>query len=944
MPIRFKPVALALACLFAPAALGQPVGLPKLEVDPALTGAPAPEPKPAPPPAAKQPEAATPPAPEAAAAEAAPPAASAPEAPRQTAPAQAAPSPDTAKPTAPAQAPAPATAGGPAGGATELPKLEADPALVRTPAPVAAPKPEAPAQQAAPVQPAPASPAPAAVAPPPVQQPQVAGPIGLPALEVDPALIGPRPATRIAAPVPRPAPAASAVSGAPAPAAPPTPVAAVPAEPPVRLQASRGLQPVSTDQPLPTFVDAERIQGHQDDYVEAEGAARLRRYGQNVEADRIRYRQETQDLTAEGNVRLEQGGNTVAGTRGEYNLETRRGFVERPDYALAQPAGRGSAAQFSLDGENRYSARDVSYTTCPAGNNDWFLRAADLDIDRVRQVGVAHHARVEFLGMPILYTPYIDFPLSEQRKSGLLPPVLGTTDTTGTDITVPYYWNIAPNMDATLAPRFMSRRGVMLDGEFRYLGKSYSGTLRGDWLGNDSETDTERWGISVKHAQNLGYGFSGAVDYQRVSDDNFLRDFGNRIALTSITTLPQDGYLSYGGGWWTATARYQTWQTLQDPAAPATPPYNREPQLLVSASRQDLRGFDAAFAGEYVNFKNSLQTLQSGDRLVAHPTLSYPLLTAGAFLVPRASLHYTHYSFSNPENRPATDRSIPILSLDSGLVFERDWSLGGTNFLQTLEPRAFYVYAPFKQQATLPVYDTAEADFNFAQLFSDNRFVGNDRVGDANQLTLALTSRLLEPATAAERMRFAVGQRFFFTRPRVFLLRDAPTGEVAEPTKSDFLAALNAKIGGAWLMDAGWQYDPSDSSTRKSSLGVRYQPAPSKVLNLGYRYTVNQLEQVGGSAQWPLGGGWWGLGVLDYSLRDGRTLNAVAGVEYNSACWALRVVAQRFVTTTQQTNNQFFIQLELRGLGKLGVNPMDLLRQSIPGYTPVTGPADPAPQ
>ncbi|HSD61955.1 MAG TPA: LPS-assembly protein LptD [Burkholderiales bacterium] len=701
---------------------------------------------------------------------------------------------------------------------------------------------------------------------------------------------------------------------------------------------------MAKDQPLPTFVDAERIQGRQDEYLEAEGAARVRRHDQSVEADRIRYEQESQELTAEGNVRLERGDGQVTGTRAEYNMETGHGVVENPNYVLAQPAGRGSAAKFSLDGDLQYSARDASYTTCPAGNNDWFLRAEDLRIDRAQDEGVARNALLEFKGVPILYTPYADFPLAEQRKSGLLTPVFGNTSSTGTDIIVPYYWNIAYNMDATIAPRFMSKRGIMLDGEFRYLNRNYNGTLRGDWLGNDKETDTDRWALSIKHSQNFGYGFSGAVDYQRVSDDNFLRDFGNRIALTSITTLPQEGYVSYGGGWWSATARYQTWQTLQDPAAPIVPPYNREPQFLLTASRQNLHGFDAGFAGEYVDFKNSLNTLTTGDRLVLYPSVSYPLLASGGFLVPRASLHYVRYSFANPEDRAGTDRSIPILSLDGGLVFERDWSLGGTSFLQTLEPRVFYVYAPFREQATLPVYDTAEADFNFSQLFSENRFVGNDRVGDANQVTLALTTRLLEPASGAERIRFAVGQRFFLTRPRVFLLRDAPTGDVSEPTKSDFLTALSAKLGTSWLMDAGWQYDPADARTRKSSFGVRYQPGPSQVLNLGYRYTAQQLEQVGGSTQWPLGGGWWGLGVLDYSLQDGRALNAVAGVEYNSTCWSLRVVAQRFATTTAQTNNQFFIQLELRGLGRIGTNPLDLLRQSIPGYTPVTGPAAPIPQ
>jgi LPS-assembly protein len=243
------------------------------------------------------------------------------------------------------------------------------------------------------------------------------------------------------------------------------------------------------------------------------------------------------------------------------------------------------------------------------------------------------------------------------------------------------------------------------------------------------------------------------------------------------------------------------------------------------------------------------------------------------------------------------------------------------------------VNAPFRDQGTLPVYDTAEADFNFAQLFLENRFLGGDRVNDANQLTIALVSRLLHQ-DGRERVRLAIGQRFYFDSPQVTLDPLDPRNQ----TKSDFLAAFSGRVSDNWLSDAAWQYDPADARTRKLSFLARYQPGPGRVLNLGYRYTDNELEQVGGSFQWPLGRGWWGVGVLDYSLQDDRALNAVAGVEYNSACWALRFVVQRFATTLDDTTNQFFIQLELRGLARLGVDPLDVLRQTIPGYTQTTGP------
>lgn len=850
MKTRIKPVALALACLFAPAALAQPLGLPPLEVDPALVNAPRLPPKAVPPKAPPQPK-------------------------------------------APGAAPPPVTS----------------PAQPPQAMPIAAPA----AAQPAPAQTPPSEPAPAAPPAPEPATPPTAPPTA-----------GPE------APRPPPAPAA--------PGAPP-PQTAAPTDGPVALRPSSQLQPVPKEEPVPTFLAAERLEGVQEQYLEAQGDAELRRYGQTLQADRLRYEPASNEVQAEGNLRLTQGDARLEGSRGKINLETRQGSVEAPRYALGNIAGRaglegrGDAAEFVLEGDKRYHATKASFTMCPAGNDDWFLRAQDLDIDQAEQVGVARHARLDFLGVPILYSPYVDFPLTGERKSGLLPPVVGTTETTGTDIMVPYYWNIAPNMDATIAPRFMSKRGIMLDAEYRYLFGSFNGIARGDWLGSDKETDTDRWALLLQHNHSFGHGFSGTVNYQKVSDNNFLRDFGNRVAVTSTITLPQEGTLGYSGGWWSALARYQTFQTLQDPLAPIIPPYNREPQFTVAASRFNLRGFDVGFAGEYVDFKNPQQTQVSGDRLLLYPTLSYPLVTPGAFLVPRVSLHYAKYTYSNPSSRPDDDLTVPIYSLDGGLRFERDVALAGENYLHTVEPRAFYVNAPFREQSGLPVYDTAEADFNFAQLFLENRFLGGDRVNDANQLTVALISRLLHQ-DGRERARLAIGQRFYFDSPQVTLNPLDP----ANQTKSDFLAAFSGRVAEHWLSDAAWQYDPADARTRRLSLLGRYQPGPGRVANFGYRYTDNELEQLGGSFQWPLGRGWWGVGVLDYSLRDNRALNAVAGVEYNSACWALRFVVQRFATTVDDSTNQFFIQLELRGLARLGVDPLDVLRQTIPGYTQTTGP------
>ena len=881
MILRLKPVPLALVCLFSPAALSEPIGLEKLRVDPALLVPPPPKREAPPretPPAAKQP-------------------AVLPPEPSQVSPAPA--------PGTPVAAPAPVPPEPPA-------SARAAPAVT------APPKQETPSAVEAPAAETPPAEVPGARAPVPEGS---AGPAA-PAMQV-------------------PAPAEQAPATPPVPGPTPSPagegVAPVPTETPARLQPSETLRPVIEvpGQPVPLFLEADQMQGQQEKYVEAEGSVQLRRQDQSVDADRMHYDLINNDLRAEGAVRLEQPGARVTGSRAELDLDTSTGRIEQPVYQLTEPFARGDATDFTLEGNKQYRATDASFTTCPAGNDDWLLRAGQLDIDRVREIGTARNVTLDFKGVPVLYSPYLDFPIGDQRKSGFLAPVLGATKTTGTDILVPYYWNIAPNMDATIAPRYMSKRGVMLDGEYRYLFKSFNGLMRGDYLGNDDETGTDRWGFLLQHYHNLGYGFNGVINYQRVSDDNFLRDFGNRIALTSQVTLPQEGYITYGGGWWSAIARYQKFQTLQDLTNLIVPPYNREPQFGVAANRANVLGFDLGFNGEYVDFKNPLETQVSGDRTLLYPSVSYPLVTAGTFLIPRVSLHYTNYTFSNPSSREDASLTVPIYSLDGGLIFERDWSFGGENFLQTLEPRAFYVYAPFREQDTLPVYDTAEADFNFAQLFLENRFIGGDRVNDANQITLAVTSRLLRADAGDERVRVSLGQRFYFDSPRVTLVRDAPTNQ----TRSDFLAAATVRVGQPWLVDTFWQYDPSDNRSEKFSFLTRYQPELGKVANVGYRYTVDQIDQVGGSVQWPLGRGWWSMAALDYDLDGNRALNAVGGLEYNSACWAVRLVLQRFATAADETTNQFFVQLELRGLARIGPDPLDVLRQTIPGYTAPPYPA-----
>lgn len=717
----------------------------------------------------------------------------------------------------------------------------------------------------------------------------------------------------------------------------------------LKSQPTLTLRPPAADEALPLFFEADRLQGRNDRETEAEGNVRLRRRGQAVSADRLRYEKSTDELAAEGSVRLESGPDVVEGERLQYNLGSSRGFMERPAYTLRKSAlapgerqpfqqtdARGTAERLLFEGPGRYRAQRTQYTACEPGNDDWYLRARELTIDKERDVGVARDASIAFMGVPIFYTPYFTFSLNQQRKSGFLTPHYGNTTTGGAELTVPYYWNIAPNRDATISPRFMTRRGVQLGNEFRYLDPSYLGETRVEVLPEDNARNGEqRWAYNVRHNQSLPQGWSGALRLQRVSDDTYFTDLSTQIAVTSQVLLPSEGVVSRIGPWGGAgryglSALVQRWQTLQvDPLAPVTPPYNRLPQLTLTGARQDLRGADFDFYGQFVGFDHP--TLVEGKRTLAYPSMSLPLQSAYGYVTPKLGVNATRYAIGrNAGGFTDRDRTLPIFSTDSGMVFERPTSFGVAPYLQTLEPRLYYVYIPFRDQSGIPVFDSGPQDVNFATMYSENQFAGWDRINDANQVTAGVTSRFIGSETGAERLRVGIAQRYYFSSQQVTL----PGVPARTSNNSDLLAALSGTIVRNWTADAGLQFSTYSSQTQKLNVGTRYQPRPGSVLNLSYRETRDTLRQTDISTQWPLRAGWSGLARWNYSLLDNRTIEALLGVEYGTSCgcWSLRVVAHRFAITTEQATTTFFIQLELNGVSRIGSNPLETLRRSIGGY------------
>ncbi len=706
---------------------------------------------------------------------------------------------------------------------------------------------------------------------------------------------------------------------------------------PLKLERTFKRLPATSEQSV-AFISAQRVEARRGEQLEATGDVQLRQGGQVISAAHLLFGQESKDVLADGGVKIEQSGASMSGTALKMNLDTNLGDMTQAEFQFSENHARGKATNVHIVGKLNYSFSDATYTTCPAGNDDWLLKMTRLDIDRTTQVGVAHNVRVEFKGVPMLYTPWMDFALNNGRRSGFLGPVFGSTNSGGAEITVPYYWSIADNVDATFEPRFITKRGTQFKNEFRYLQPNYGGELHVDVLTGDRVARLDRNRLALRHNQNLGGGFGASLNVNHVSDNAYFRDLSDNVNVTSQTNLLREGVVTYGGGWWNASARVQRYQTLQDPLAPVVVPYRRQPQVNLGA-QQTIAGADLALSGEYVDFRHP--TSVNAQRLVIYPSLSYPLLNApGYFLTPKLGIHYTDYVLdtNNPATMSNSTRSVPIFSLDSGLVFERSDSFLGTGYAQTLEPRAYYVRIPYRDQDRLPNFDTAQAPFSFSQMFTENRFLGSDRVGDADMLTLALTSRAIDDADGTERLRVALAERFSFKAPQVNLV--APTDS---NSRSDILMTVGGKMTRAWRLDSLLQYNPNLAHTESYSAAARYNPEAGKLLNLGYRYTRNTLRQMDISTQWPIAGRWHGVGRLNFSLQDSRILEALGGLEYNAACWALRMGAQSFATATRERTTGIFIQLELNDMVNIGVgsDPLATLRSSVMGYTKLnTPPAD----
>ena len=677
----------------------------------------------------------------------------------------------------------------------------------------------------------------------------------------------------------------------------------------------------------PLYLAADRIESAAPNIIEASGRVEARQAGQNFFADWLRYDAALNEVQARGQVRLEQPALLVAGDSLRLNLNDYSGEFTQPVYQFTAQPGRGDAERIDFIDENHFNLQDATYTTCPVDNDDWFLKVRDLDIDKTRNVGTAHNASLHFLGVPILYTPWMDFALNNERKTGVLAPTFGTTERSGLDILVPYYLNLAPNYDATLYPRLLSKRGVQLGGEFRYMLGEARGENRLEYLPNDSEADRSRWSVALNNTYRLNANTQAGMLYSRVSDDDYFRDLSNLISITSVSHLNREAWVITQHANWNAELRAQSFQTLQDSTAdPILEPYARLPHARLGVAQTFGNGLEFNLESEATRFAHPTKT--EGTRVLAYPTLRLPLSNSFGFLTPQIGWHSSYYALDDNAPEERITRNLPIFSLDSGVVFDRPFSFAGNDYEQTLLPRAYYVYAPYRDQTMIPVFDTAMLDFSYAQMFTENQFIGGDRINDANQLTLAVSTRFIEAASGLERLLVTLGQRYYFSTQQVTL----PGIEPRTSSATDVLAAVSGQITRDWRIDTAWQYDTQDGTVIRQNLGASYRPGPGRALNFGYRYIDQTTEQIDLSGQWPLGQRWYGMFRYNYSFQDDKLVEGLAGLEYNGGCWVVRTVFQRLATKEDQSTDAFFLQLELNGMGRIGSNPLDVLKQSVPGY------------
>ena len=647
-----------------------------------------------------------------------------------------------------------------------------------------------------------------------------------------------------------------------------------------------------------------------------------------LRADGATFDSETRIFSVAGDVEFRDPESRVRAARAQFNQNTEEIRFDAAEFQLWSVPARGTAEYIEADGTGELRLTNVSYTSCPEGKDDWMLRASSIKIDRDKGVGTARNAHLKFKGVPILYFPYLSYPVTNERKSGWLLPDLGASNQRGIDIAAPYYWNIAPQYDATITPRYMSRRGLQLQSEFRYLARTHHGILTGEYLNDDDVTNKDRALLAWFHRTDFSSNWRGTIDVINVSDSEYFEDLSTGLATTSQTHLRRHMDVEWFNNIWSALLRFEDYQTLDDTIAEEDEPYQTLPQVAIRGfSPRGLFGLQYTLEGEAVYFHREVGV--TGVRARIMPEIARSFRYRIFDVEPMVALDYTTYSLTDtlPGESKSPDRTVPIFSLDVSTAFER--ITNRRQWLQTLEPRVMYTYIPFRDQDDLPIFDTIESDLNIVQLFRKNRFVGADRIGDTNQISLGITTRLIESANGTEFLRATIGQIRYLSTLDVTL----PDGMPSDSNSSDYLAELGMKLFDNWKMQLGYQWNTDQRETQLAEARLEYRSGDAKIANITYRFRESILEELDISAAWPIGKRWNLVGRYDYSIQDSKPLERFVGVEYETCCWAVRTVWRRNLTRrTGESDTSFSLQLILKGFGNPGTAADRLLDRGILGY------------
>jgi LPS-assembly protein len=662
------------------------------------------------------------------------------------------------------------------------------------------------------------------------------------------------------------------------------------------------------------------------------GNVELRQGDKSIRADHLEYDALEERFKLDGAVQYTDPTLTLSGSNGSYSPALGAQF-EGTQFELVESGARGAAGSLQVKDDGKVTLDQVSFTTCPRDDVDWQLVSKRIELDTRARNGTSRGTSVQFKDVPIVYLPWMSFPIGPQRKSGFLFPEPGHSSRNGLSLPVPYYWNIRPNLDFQAMPVYYSRRGVDFGGELRYLTLRQRGSLDFNYLPNDDILGLDRHRVLWRHVAELPGDWRFRIDATDVGDSRYFEDFALGPEGTSVPFTERLAEASYRDEHWNVRAQLQHFQTIDEELLEEQRPYARTPRVLASGDWDlGLGAINYGFDGEFVNFDRDVGV--TGWRMDVAPRMGFDWSAPGFFVRPTAGYRYTRYSLEDlaPGAEDAPSRSLPFASLDAGLVFERSSGSQGQRRM-TLEPRALYLYTPFRDQSDLPLFDTGLPDLNFVQLYRNNRYVGADRVNDANQLAFGLTSRLFDSASGAQYFAVSFGQAYYFEKPRVVLPNETPSTR----DTSDFVAQVSLTAYKNWNIEAGLQWNPEDTRSERSQFRIQYRPGGDRVLNLGYRAQRERLEQAEFSGAWPLGKRWNAFGRVVYSLRDQATLERFAGFEYKACCWRVRAVVRRFISNSQGTQETGFqVQLELNGLASVGSDANAFLSRSIRGYSPET--------